>query len=263
MLDADLFAKAAPGLRDVRLVQDGRELAYATDESFDDRKPARGTAAVEDRALYETVLAIPLTAEGAGRLLPGLPSALMSRIGGQAVLPAHVPVERVLLQQAPAAAEPLWLAASPRADLEPREELHGIVSASQPAVAFTIGANLQGPAYVAARVGRATGGAGNDAGTLLLQMRRRELCYQPLSPSPLTLLVGNEKAHPVRFDYAAHYQPSATPLLATLGPAFANPAYRAPDERHLTMTRSHRLLLACSLAAAVFLLTITPLLRRR
>ncbi len=60
VVDADLYAHAAPGLRDVRLMQDGRELPYAIDVSFDTRVGEAAPPPADDRAQYEVVQTIPL-----------------------------------------------------------------------------------------------------------------------------------------------------------------------------------------------------------
>ena len=91
VLDTDLFAGAAPGLRDLRLVQDGHELAYAIDESVDEHANSEN-----DRSIYDTVATTAFTGtEAPGSVFPK-PSPTGDRIA-TAFLPARVPVERLRL----------------------------------------------------------------------------------------------------------------------------------------------------------------------
>ncbi len=264
VLDADLYARAAAGLRDVRLVQDGRELAYATDESFDDRASIPAALGTEDRALYEVSLKIAARPSE----WPGAPGngAASSRpehppgwFYGQDLLPAHVPVERVRLEPAPAGTEFLSLRAAAKDDLRNAEVLETTLTAEHPAAAFTVGANLQEDADV--RVG--VHGQASQVTSFVLEMRRRQMCYQPRSAAPLLIFFGNENARPVRYDYAAHYQPTGTPLLARMGPVQPNPAYRPREPYRFQITRTERLLLALTLSMVMFLVLAVPVLRRR
>ena len=103
------------------------------------------------------------------------------------------------------------------------DELRAVLTAAKPVVPFTIGANLQEPADVLVRVVD-HGGAPQ---AVVLEMRRREICYQPRSMSPVHMLLGDATADPPHYDYALRFRPSAQPLLAAMGPMSPNPAYRA------------------------------------
>ncbi|MGI4755870.1 MAG: hypothetical protein ACRYGF_03365 [Janthinobacterium lividum] len=279
LLDAEVYAAASPGLRDVRLLQDGHEIAYALQESYD--KPALHAGPdgkqLLDRSVYTTVLQIPLKevrSEGSP-LLDG--SGLTAY--GEAMLPGHVPVERIALvpdqamlarpiegQTSPTVVH-LYLSATPTARLgssalQPiaAEVIEDNLDADQPVEQTAIGANLQSSARVAVTVQRGS----RQYSNVLLQMHQRSICYQPLSSAPLLLLYGNEDARPVRYDYSAHYRPTSAPLFGLLGRAELNPGYhaKAATASEWRITRLQRLLLAVGVALVGFLLTAVPLLRK-
>lgn len=264
VLDADLYARAAAGLRDVRLVQDGRELAFATDESFDDRTGSSAAQTADDRALYEVSLRIMarpsewpgFAGNGQANTRPEHPPGWFY---GSDLLPAHVPVERVRLDPAPAGTEFLGLRAAEKDDLRNAEVLETTLTPAHPTAAFTVGANLQQDADI----GIGVHGDGSVVNSFVLEMRRRQMCYQPRSAAPLLIFLGNENARPVHYEYAAHYQPTGTPLLARMGPVQPNPAYRPHEPHRFQITRTQRILLALSLSIALFLLTAVPVLRGR
>ena len=273
VVDADLYAHAAPGLRDVRLVQDGHEIPYATDVSFDDRTGDAGTPPADDRAQYETVRVLPLAPahreDGDGQMT--------GRWFTEDLISAHVPVERVRLEPAPAVATQLSLRAAARMNLAQAEELRTTLPQGRAAVPFTIGANLQDEADIsvmvqAAEAHRKAGGSGAVVGVrgdvtaapraVVLEMRRREICYQPLSAAPVRLLLGDADALAPHYDYALHYQPKASPLLAMMGPMQSNPDYVAPvHAQRFRMTARRRFAIAFTVAIAAFLLTAIPLLK--
>ena len=268
VLDVATFAQAAPGLRDLRLLQDGREIAYALDESHDeafDRASSirAGGGEPGDRALYETSLIIPALPSNWPGPQPFNLNAQDHASGwfyGEGELPAHVPVERIGILPRPVTTAYLALAAWQQGDLRNREELDTVLTPQRPSADFTIGANLQVPAGINIGVH----GAMPFVQAFVLEMRRRELCFQPLSASPLLLLAGNENARPVHFDYAAHFHPSATPLLATLGPVRPNPAYQvARDHWTPRLTRLQRLLVLCACGIALFTGLVRAAVQRR
>ena len=250
VLDADLYAASAPGLRDVRLLQDGQEIAYALQESYDER--ALHTEGDGDRSVYTTVLTVPLSGEGRWEQ-------------GAAVLPQHVPVERIdLIENAapalPSGAIHMRLVVTPNAAAPVVGEVIEVdLAAASPVERTAIGANLQRSARVDLGIDPGEG----HYSKALLQMRQRSLCYQPLSAAPLLLLYGNADAPPVRYAYAAHYQPRAQALLASFGPAQRNEDYHPKAQKPFTLTRNQRSSLAVFVAAAGFLLMAVPLLRRR
>ena len=224
VVDADLYAHAAPGLRDVRLLQDGQELPYAMDVSFDTRVGDAAPPPEDDRALYEPVQTIALlpqpSAGVAGAQMGDVPDTYYSEI----LLSAHVPVERVRLVPAPKAEATLEMHAAARMNLGQSEDLRAVLKPTHPTVPFTIGANLQEPADILVRVVDRDG----TPQAVVLEMRRREICYQPRSMSPVHLLVGDAAAQPPAYDYALHFQPTAHPLMAAMGPMTDNPAYQTP-----------------------------------
>ncbi|SDF63461.1 hypothetical protein SAMN05444167_2863 [Terriglobus roseus] len=222
VVDADLYAHAAPGLRDVRLVQDGQELPYAMDVSFDTRVGDAAAPPADDRALYEPVQTIRLLPQPAAAVAGTLMGDVPDTYYNETLLSAHVPVERVRIVPAPKAEATVDLRASARMNLRQAEELRAVLTAEKPVVPFTIGANLQEPADILVRVVD-HGGAPQ---AIVLEMRRREICYQPRSMSAVHMLLGDATALPPRYDYALRFQPSAQPLLAAMGPMSPNPAYR-------------------------------------
>lgn len=259
VLDSELYARAAPGLRDVRLLQGGREVPYALEESFDE--PALNHPA-NDRAVYTTVLRIPLQSVSASQR--GTHDADQV-FWGTAVLPAHVPVERMQLEPvaqglAEAVHTPVLfsLTATPRigaaastGGTHQREQISEMLPAAAAPVELTaLGANLQNDATVSVAVQ-----SGRFA-AVLLQMRQRLLCFRPLDAAPVTLLFGNEQARPVRYDFSTLYHPLATPALAQLGPVQVNPAYREPATRVPFWTMRHGLLLLCLLVPPFLLLMV-------
>ncbi|MEK6397406.1 MAG: hypothetical protein V4734_04910 [Terriglobus sp.] len=224
VVDADLYAHAAPGLRDVRLVQDGQELPYAMDVSFDTRVGDAAPPPADDRALYEPVQTIPLLPQPVAGVAGQQEGTVPDTYFNETLLSAHVPVERVRLVPAPKAQAAVELHAAARMNLGQSEELRAEFTPANPVVPFTVGANLQEPADILVRVVD-HGGAPH---AIVLEMRRREICYQPRSMSPVHLLVGDADALPPAYEYALHFQPMAHPLMAAMGPMTANPAYRAP-----------------------------------
>ncbi|AFL89537.1 hypothetical protein Terro_3320 [Terriglobus roseus DSM 18391] len=276
IVDADLYAHAAPGLRDVRLVQDGYEIPYATDVSFDDRTGDAGAPPADDRSLYETVKILPLVPSQSSGATKGGSAAVPGRFYQEDLLSAHVPVERVRLEPAPAANTEVSLRAAARMNLAQAEELRTTLGPSRAAAPFTIGANLQDEAditvVVQAAVARAKAGVSGAIvsprgappapQSIVLEMRRREICFQPVSSSPVRLLLGDATALPPRYDYALHYQPKSSPLLATMGPMQPNPDYVAPVRApRFRMTARLRLAIAFAVAVAAFFLTAIPLLK--
>lgn len=224
VVDADLYAHAAPGLRDVRLLQDGQELPYAMDVSFDTRVGDAAPPPADDRALYEPVQTIPLVPQPAAGIAGNQMGDVPDTYFNETLLSAHVPVERVRIVPAPRAEATVELHAAARMNLGQAEELRAVLTARTPVVPFTVGANLQEPADVLVRVVDHSGAPQ----AVVLEMRRREICYQPRSMSPVHLLVGDATAEPPAYDYALHFQPTSHPLMAAMGPMTANPAYQAP-----------------------------------
>jgi|GEM_PF-4886643 len=215
IVDADLYAHAAPGLRDVRLLQDGQELPYAMDESHDDS----GEAAERGRALFDAVAQAKFVGAANGAASASI------------LLPPRVPVERITLraEKMPPSTR-LTVAATPRnveqagTSTPASEIVSWNATADRPSEMVTLGANLQTAATVTVTSSPAPVNA-----SIVLEMRRREVCYQPRSMSSVHLLLGNADVLPARYDYAQHYQPRAEPLLAAMGPLRANPAYSAPS----------------------------------
>jgi hypothetical protein len=276
VVDADLYAHAAPGLRDVRLVQDGIEVPYATDVSFDDRTGDAGAPPPDDRAQYETVKILPLVPTQLAGATNGGSPYVPGSFYQEDLLSAHVPVERVRLEPAPSGEARVSLRAAARMNLAQAEELRTTLGPGHAAAPFTIGANLQDEADITVMVQAAAArakagvsgaiisprGAPPAAQSLVLEMRRREICYQPVSSAPVRLLLGDAQALPPRYDYALHYQPKASPLLATMGPMQPNPDYVAPVRvRRFRMTARLRLAIAFGVAVAAFFLTAIPLLK--
>ena len=218
VVDADLYAHAAPGLRDVRLIQDNAELPYAMDVSFDTRVGESAPPPADDRAAYEAVMVVPLVQQPSGDGGAGKPDTWFN----EALLSAHVPIERIRLDPAPTSTATIELHAAARMNLRDSEDMRASLTASAPSAPFTIGANLQEAADILVRVHE----SGSVPRAVILEMRRREICYRPRTASPIRLVLGDSAALPARYDYALHFQPSATPLLASMGPMSTNPNFR-------------------------------------
>ena len=250
VLDPMIFALATPGLRDLRLMQDGAEIPYAVEESFDEHALAAGADAAADRSFFQTVTTLPLTAD------PDVP-------GGEVAygwIPAHVPIERILLRPADGSRVPaggsvqMELVAAPspvfpKVGNKDVEVVDATLPALQSAEVTPLGANLQTFAAVLVRLGRMPAGARYDA--VLLQMRRRSLCYQPRHASALQLFYG--AAHPDlrRYAYAATFQPSAEMPLARLGPQQRNGHFHPAGQPHFWNRKT-----LLPLAAAALLLPL-------
>jgi hypothetical protein len=259
VLDAALYAHAAPGLRDVRLLQDGREIPYATDVSLDDRTGDSSVILPDDRAQYETVAVLPLLP---GRDHEAFAEGGPAELSAHTLLPAHVPVERIRVDPAPTASAELTLRAAPKYDLSDAESTVANLTPERPSTSFTIGANLQEDADIGVGL---TAPAGMKAmpRVVVLEMRRREICYQPISPAPIRLLFGDAAADPVHYDYAAHFQPRSAPLLATMGPRQPNPGFRPMVMHAFVLSRLQRIELGIAGCLVALVLTLAPLLRLR
>jgi hypothetical protein len=263
VLDSVLFAGSAPGLRDVRLLQDGHELAYAIDESVDEHATSDN-----DRSIYDTVATTAFTATDVREgVSPGRHESV-DRIA-TAYIPARVPVERLRLivddtghraDLVPHAMQVTVVARPQAPDHMPREpEIVALQAAPEHLLLpVTLGANLQDSAGVTVHVDPAPASLLRVA----LEMRRREICYQPLSGSPVTLLFGNAKARPVHYEFGRNYQPKAMPLLSTMGPTHANPAFHEAAARRPGLSLQVKLILAMLACAFALVLTLRPLLLR-
>ncbi len=257
VLDGELYAHAAPGLRDLRLLQGGLEVPYALEESFDESALSNPAG---DRALYTTVLQIPLHASRLGLRDLGETSTPTNR--GEAVLAAHVPAERIQLVPGPnglsdaqrtpvklsLSATPLTRGAEPSSLAPDSEVIDDVLPAASPVRLTAIGANLQNDARVSVAV------SSEQFAVVLLQMRQRLLCFRPSPGLPLRMVFGNEHAKPVRYDSMLYYHPLAAPVLAHLGPVEPNPAYRSPAVHAPWWIGRRAVLLACALFLAFVLM---------
>ena len=274
VLDADLFANAAPGLRDVRVMQGLRELQYAVDESHDDRETSAGLAPPDDRSIFDVVGTAQFRDSG----MPigfGFVKPIEGLRDARFRLPAHVPVERITLQgtldrsvSVRVIAVPQWLqgtVGSQRASgplFEPAPEIVNVTASPvRESLFVTLGANLQDDAAVAVVIAAAPGITG-----VSFEMRRRELCYKPMTNEPVHIVYGDPEAQSIHYDFALHYRPSATPLLATLGPRETNPAYQLPIvAQTFALSLKQKLGIAIGLSLGMLIVTlgaIFGLLRR-
>jgi len=103
---------------------------------------------------------------------------------------------------------------------------------------------------------------GDDApitfSSVQVQMRERNLCFEPAAGAAYALYYGDKVLSPPRYDYAAWFarQPNAT--VATLGGEQANAVFEErPDNR--PFTERHPLLLWVALIAVVLLLGVVAL----
>ncbi len=275
VLDAQTFANAAPALRDLRLFQDGFELPYAIEESYDPRALDSGVTPVDDQSLYETVLVANLQARlapavaGDGLLRDSRTHRLLKpgevdAWGGvydQTALPARVPVERLRLEPAPNSPVSIEVTAtltSSSLHPSPFERVSGSVDPQHPAMPLTLGANLQRQATLGITVEHGL----QVYRRAIFEMRRRSLCYQPRSASPLILyLGGGEGVAAKTYSYASNFSTALDRPFATLGPLVPNAEDDAVPVRSRTFIERKRLLLAAALAAAFFIFSARRMLR--
>jgi hypothetical protein len=256
VLDADLFAHAAPGLSDVRVLQGGRELQYAVDESHDDRETSAGVAPADDRSVFDSV--------GENNLIPwGAPdphhpsdgSIVLPAWHATFLLPAHVPVERITLRGK--SDVPLHVSLRAGGNYTEPEVVLLEAAAGQLSIPVTLGANLQDMAEVNVLVTPAP----KSLTAIVFEMRRRELCYKPVSEEPVRIVYGDPEAQLIHYDYALHYTPTATPVLATIGPREVNPAYEPPTVVQPFLTLRQKLGVVIGLCVGMIAVTFAALAR--
>lgn len=172
-------------------------------------------------------------------------------------VPAFVPVERVRFTLQPGFAKNFSrnvriTARSSTTQDGPPEVLGGIIQrvhlppnalgeeirSDQLAVEALLGANLRANAVVTVAVEN-----GDDAPlpiqSVQLEMRQRQLCFDADPGATYTVRYGSDE--PVRspvYDYTRLFQPSAKPIVATLGAEQPNPAFQA--DRAATRTYNDR-----------------------
>jgi hypothetical protein len=255
VLDADLFANAAPGLRDVRLLQGDRELQYAVAESHDDRETVAEPMPADDRSVFDVVAEAPLGGEMAQAAVPNTRVATF-------VLPAHVPVERITLSGALQQPADVQVRATPTSGTlgsgSPESEVVALMAhAGQASLPVTLGANLQKDATVSVSIN-----SRDPVNRVKLEMRRRELCYKPITDAPVRMVYGDSEAQSIHYDYALRYKPTATPVLATMGPREANPLYEPPVAvQPFFLTLRQRLGIAIGLCVGMIFVTFAALAR--
>lgn len=251
VLDAATFENAAPALRDLRLFQDGTELPYVIEESYDERALNSGVTPDDDRSEYVTV------AQGSlgGRVPPGAPghagatSAEHDRGGFEArlLVPAHVPVEQVRIEPEAGRTRQVRVLARTLSTGQQEAEEHSL-SPEQTAFAFTLGANLQKEAEV--RVIDEQPGERTEQ--VFLAMRKRSLCYQPRSAAPLVLYLGGGQGISAKtYGLANGFSVSANRPYATMGPLEPNPDLDRPAHHPVS-----RLLIAIAVLGTALLLTL-------
>ncbi len=275
VLDAQTFANAAPALRDLRLFQNGVELPYAVEESFDPRSLESGVTTADDRSLYEPVLIAnliprpPAAVAGDGLFRncrtnqPLKPNEADPCVGTYQVseLPAHVPVERLRFEPAPTATAQVQVIATEqggRKQPAPAEALVGTIDAQHPVFPLTIGANLQHAAELFVAIGQSD----RAYQRAIFEMRRRSLCYQPQSASPLTLYLGGGEAMTAKtYSYASNFSTALDRPYATVGPLVPNTENSTAPVVGTLFTARRRMLLAAALAAGFFLVAARGMLR--
>jgi len=118
------------------------------------------------------------------------------------------------------------------------------ISEQQLSVAATLGANLQDAAEIEVAVNN-----GDDPplkiGSVELEMRQRDLCFQAIAGERITLFYGDSQISAPVYDLARIYTPSAHSAAARLGPEELNPAWHPrPDTRPYTERHPHLLWIA-------------------
>lgn len=272
LLDAATFANAAPALRDLRLFQDGLELPYAIEESYDSRALDSGITPADDRSLYEPSVVAALQprpfahapGDGNSRTHPPLQPGEVDTDGGfynNTELPPHVPVERLRFEPAITTRTDVAVRAveiGTGKPAPPAETITGSVDAQHPTLPLTLGANLQHGAQLSIIVEHGD----QVLHRAIFEMRRRSLCYQPDSAAPLTLYLGGGPGMAAKsYSYASNFSTALDRPYATLGPLVPNPDDAADTTKPANLQRK-RLLWAASLAAAFFVFSATRMLRK-
>ncbi len=255
VLDAATFANAAPALRDLRLFQDGTELAYVVEESYDERALNSGVTPVDDRSEYEAVYVarmVPRSAAGVAGLSGSatVPSELYQRF----ILDGRVPVERLRINSSTPTAHEVTISARPLASgtAQPFEQERRKLDAEHVAWPFTLGANLQGQAEILL-----VDETSQRTESIILEMRRRSLCYQPRSASPLVLYLGGGEGMAAKvYGLANGFSTSLQRPYATLGPLEPNPDLQRGGKRRLSL-----LALATAFLLATLLVTLRVAVR--
>jgi hypothetical protein len=256
VLDADLFANAAPGLRDVRVLQGNRELQYAVDESHDGRETSSGMMPADDRSVFDVVDEKNLSPWGTPdpqHASDG--SVILPAWRAQFLLPAHVPVERITFRGK--ADVPLHVSVRASVNHTEPEVISLEAAAGQLSIPVTLGANLQDMAEVDVLVAPAP----KSLTAITFEMRRREICYKPITEEPVRIVYGDENAQAIHYDYALHYKPTATPVLASIGPREVNPAYEPPVVTQPFLTLRQKLGIVIGLCVGMMAVTFAALAR--
>ena len=222
--------------------------------------PGTGGVAGEDRSVYDTV---------AETNFSEAQSAPPSERIATLLIPRRVPVERLRLIVAGGInrrdvqrAMQVMVTARPQPPAPASSEPEIVLlqaERQQLSLPVTLGANLQNAARVTVRVMPASATVTGVA----LEMRRREICYQPFNLSPITLLFGNANAPPVHYDFGRIFKPKAAPLLSSMRPVYSNPAFHDFTKPQPGGSKRARLLVAILACAFALLLTVRVLLRPR
>ena len=249
VLDAATFANAAPALRDLRLFQDGTELPYVIEESYDERALNSGVTTEDDRSEYEPVAiaALQPVRESASGDPPGITAPFVWI--GHLRLPAHVPVERLRLEPATLNPTQVDVVASAAGDRSgPAERASGTLMPEHSVWPLTLGANLQHDVNVDITESQSSPGPQR----VMLEMRRRSLCYQPRSGSPLVLYLGGGQGIAAKvYGLSDGFSTDQQRPYATMGPLEPN-----PDLQHAAKKPISRLLIGVGVLAGTLLLTL-------
>lgn len=181
-------------MRDIRLFQNGKEIPYAIEESYDEDSLRSGVTKPSDRSLYETVIS--------------------GSVGSTIPLPARVPVERIAVRGGSGS---IKVVAKVPAAPQTMETVQGVLS--DEVLPVTLGANLQQAAEV--RINAEQGRV------VQVQMRRRSLCFTPTSSQTLLLYAGAVGIPAAQYAYARNFHLPPSVNAATSGPLLTNPLYRA------------------------------------
>lgn len=209
-LDAELYHRAAPALRDLRLTMAGSELPFAIEESYDEHSLATGITASADRSFYDTVATAQTTGDSDTQR-------------AHFALPAHVPVERVHLLNGAVRTETAITIQAHVA--EAVETVNGIIPAGASVFPVTLGANLQNDTDV--QIDLHHSGLANGA-RIALEMRRRWICFPSSGNGTRALYFGNTALHAAAYDYARNFRMPSEPRKAHIGPVANNPAFQSP-----------------------------------
>lgn len=236
VLPPEIFHDAAPALRDVRLFQNGQEVPYEQEVSYDQRSLATGVTADDDRSLYEPVVSATLKPQ---------PEQAIATVH----LPARVPVERLSLAAPVQHDTNIHIAARIDDNSGMVERVTATLHPGQRSLPVTLGANLQHDADVVVSAPHL-----EQPDAVTLEMRRRWICFDAKDASAQRMLMyGNESLPAANYVAATLPKPSPMHTEAVLGPLATIQAAPATPASPI---HNHKRMILLVLGAEILLLPL-------